>query len=396
MNFIFISPHFPRHYWKFCNRLKKNGVNVLGIGDAPYETLRKELKRDLTEYYYLPTLEDYDAVLRAVAYLEFKHGKIDWLESNNEYWLDLDARLRTDFNITTGFQIGDIEHVKNKSAMKNFYAKAGVPTARLHKVSDFDAAKNFIGEVDYPVIVKPDVGVGASDTFKLSSDDDLKNFFDKKFSAPYVMEEFIAGEVCSYEAIVNADSEPLFESMTFWRPPPIEIVTKGMDLSYYTSAGLPEDLRRKGRATAKAFDVKNRFVHLEFFRLTQAKAGLGEVGDFVGLEVNMRPAGALAPELMNFAHSTDVYQIWADMVTANKRILPDAGEHCFAVAANRRDSYDYVHSREEILERYGRKIVLCERLPESEAVMGNQVYVAKFSTQEAVEEFINFVQERKS
>ena len=30
MNFIFISPNFPHTYWQFCDRLKRNGVNVLG------------------------------------------------------------------------------------------------------------------------------------------------------------------------------------------------------------------------------------------------------------------------------------------------------------------------------------------------------------------------------
>ena len=68
-------------------------------------------------------------------------------------------------------------------------------------------------------------------------------------------------------------------------------------------------MKRVGRTTAKAFAVKSRFVHLEFFRLTKAKAGLGDVGDFVGLEVNMRPAGGYTPDMINFAHSTDVYQI---------------------------------------------------------------------------------------
>ena len=34
MNFVFISPHFPATYWQFCDRLQKNGVHVLGIGDA--------------------------------------------------------------------------------------------------------------------------------------------------------------------------------------------------------------------------------------------------------------------------------------------------------------------------------------------------------------------------
>ena len=32
MNFIFISPNFPKNYWNFCRGLKNNGVNTLAIG----------------------------------------------------------------------------------------------------------------------------------------------------------------------------------------------------------------------------------------------------------------------------------------------------------------------------------------------------------------------------
>ena len=32
MNFIFVSPHFPKTYWNFCDRLHRNGVNVLAMG----------------------------------------------------------------------------------------------------------------------------------------------------------------------------------------------------------------------------------------------------------------------------------------------------------------------------------------------------------------------------
>ena len=147
MNFIFISPQFPKHYWNFCDRLKRNGVNVLGIGDTPFDVLRPELKAALTEYYYLPHLDDYEAVFKATAFFSFKYGKIDWLESNNEFWLEQDARLRSDFHITTGEQLENIGRIKNKSAMKTYYAKAGVPTARLHKITDVAAAKDFIVQV---------------------------------------------------------------------------------------------------------------------------------------------------------------------------------------------------------------------------------------------------------
>lgn len=396
MNFIFISPHFPKHYWKFSDRLKKNGVNVLGIGDAPYESLREELKRDLTEYYYLPSLNDYDSVLRAVAYLEFKHGKIDWIESNNEYWLELDAKLRTDFNISTGFQKTDVERIKNKSAMKKYYEIAKIPTARLQKVKNYETALKFIEKVEYPVIVKPDVGVGACDTYKLTNEEELCEFFSKQLKVPYVMEEFVTGDICSYDAIIDAKSEPLLESMTVWPPSVMDILLKQLDLSYYTVDNVPEELKKVGRAAAKSFGVKNRFVHLEFFRLTKAKNGLGNIGDYVGLEVNMRPAGGYTPDMINYAQSTDVYQIWADMVTLNKRVIPDSGKHCFVVYASRRDCHEYIHSHEEILAKYGENIVMCERMPEMMIPqMGNQMYTAKRANQDEVEEFIKFVQEQK-
>ena len=76
MNFIFISPYFPHTYWQFCDRLRQNGVNVLGIGDAPYDSLEQPLKNALTEYYKVDTLEDYGQVYKAVAYFAFRYGKI--------------------------------------------------------------------------------------------------------------------------------------------------------------------------------------------------------------------------------------------------------------------------------------------------------------------------------
>ena len=387
MNFIFISPQFPRVYWNFCDRLKKKGVNVLGIGDTPYEALADEVRESLTEYYFVPSLGDYDQMLRAVAFFTFKYGRIDWLESNNEFWLESDARLRTDFNIRTGWQFGDMDHIKNKSAMKPFYKKAGIPTARLRPVTTLADAEAFLAEVGYPV--------SATDTYRIDSHDELCHFYASKPEVPYVMEEFVTGDICSYDAIVDSNSVPIFESMTVWPPSVMDIVLYQLDLSYYTADRVPDALKKAGRATLKSFGVRSRFVHLEFFRLTKAKKGLGDIGDFVGLEVNMRPAGGYTTDMMNFAHSTDVYEIWADMITADRRLLPDRNEHCFCAYASRRDFHRYVHSHEEILERYAGKIVMCERMPEMMwPQMGNHMYTAKLKDQAATDEFIKFVHEQ--
>ena len=396
MNFIFISPNFPHTYWQFCDRLKKSGANVLGIGDCPYDGLEPELKASLTEYYKVDSMESYDSMYKAVAFFAFKYGRIDWLESNNEYWLEQDARLRKDFNISTGVQPEELAIWKSKSAMKPIYKEAGIPTARNHKVTDIDAAKKFLKEIGgYPVIVKPDVGVGAEDTWKLENDADLENFYSSKPDVPYVMEEFVYGNIYSYDAICDSKGEPLFENSCWFPPSVADLVNKGLELTYYALLDVPPQLREYGRRALKAFKVRSRFVHFEFFRLTKARKNLGKVGDFVGLEVNMRPAGGYTPDMMDFAHSTDVYQIYADMVTGDRRMLPDQGNDRFCVYAARKDIHSYAHTHQEIMDRYAGHIVMAERMPDVlSGAMGNEMYTAVVDSEEEVNEFAGFVQER--
>lgn len=387
-NFIFISPNFPTNYWLFCRELKKNGLNVLGIGDQPYDQLAPELKASLNEYYKVSNLENYDEVYRAVAFLIFKHGPIDWLESNNEYWLERDAMLRTAFHITSGFQVEDMPRIKYKSKMKEFYRKAGIPVARYHIVDTVEGCKQFIHEVGYPVVAKPDNGVGANDTYKLSNDAELEHFFQAKVpGVSYIMEEFVRAEVNSYDAIINAQGEPLFETGNVSPVSIMDIVNENGNSLYYIRKELPDDVRAAGRATVKSFGVKSRFIHFEFFRLTEDQPSLGKKGDVVALEVNMRPSGGFSPDMMDFAHSTDVYKIWADMIAFDKSTVPE-GEHNFCAYAGRRDGKNFVYSHEDIMRLYGPQMKMVGRIPDVLAgAMGNQMYVANLPTQEALDQF---------
>ncbi|MDO5540493.1 MAG: ATP-grasp domain-containing protein [Eubacteriales bacterium] len=387
-NFIFISPNFPSNYWMFCRELKKNGLNVLGIGDQPYDELSEDLKNSLNEYYKVSNLENDDEVYRAVAFLIFKHGRIDWLESNNEYWLERDARLRTDFNITSGFQEADIPHIKLKSQMKEYYKKAGIPVARYHMVDTLENCLDFAKEVGYPVVAKPDNGVGASHTFKITNDADMKNFFELKWpDETYIMEEFINGEVNSYDAIIDSNGEPMFETGNVTPMSIMDIVNNNDNSIYYILKNLPEDTRRAGRATVKSFGVKSRFVHFEFFRLQKDQDGLGKKGDIVALEVNMRPCGGFTPDMIDFAHSTDVYKIWADMIAFDRSTMP-VGKASYCAFAGRRDGKDFALTHSDIMEKYKDNIKMAERLPEVLATaMGNQMYVAVFSSQKQMDVF---------
>ena len=396
MNFIFISPHFPKTYWNFCDRLRCNGVNVLGIGDAPFDEIPYELKDCLTEYYRVDNLGNYDEMVRAVGYFTFHYGKIDWLESNNEYWLEMDAQLRTDFNITTGAQNDFIERIKFKSKMKESYRAAGVPVARHHMVCTIDAARAFIRTVGYPVIVKPDNGCGAEATYKLKNEDDLQNFFAHLPAIPYIMEEYINGTIVSFDGVADSHCVPLFYTSNVFPTPLLDIVSQKGDLAYWTQKSVPAALKDIGFRTIKAFGAKSRFFHCEFFQLNEDKPGLGKKGDYVALEVNMRPAGGYTPDMINFANSVDCYQIWADMVCYDEvRHLDLNGPKYYCVYASRRDCHSYKHSHEQILARYGSRLKMCDELPLALRLdMGDRMYTANVRTSVERDAFIRYVQQR--
>ena len=386
MNFVYISPNFPDNHWLFCRRLRDNGVTVLGVGDCPYDALRQELRDSLNEYYKVSSLENYDEVYRAVAYFIHKHGRIDYLESNNEYWLERDAALRQDFHITSGFQPGDMPQVKCKSRMKERYALAGIPVALHHMVDDVDGCRAFIKTVGYPVIVKPDNGVGAVSTFRIGSDAELEEFFALKDDTQYIMEEFIDGSIVSYDAIINSRGEPIFETGNLTLGSIMDMVNEQGSCRFLIRDRLPDALRDAGRAAVRAFGVKKRMVHFEFFCLERDQR-IGKKGDYTALEVNMRPCGGIAPTMMNYANSTDVYQIWADMIVFDES-RKDTGERRFCAFAGRRDARSYVMSREDVLNAFAGQIV--EEGPVGEALrtdMGDYMFLACFPTMAEVMDF---------
>lgn len=397
MNFIFISPAFPKTYYNFCDRLKRNKVNVLGIGDTPYNELESNVKNSLTEYYKVNSLENYDEVYRAVAFFAFKYGKIDFLESNNEYWLRQDAKLRTDFNIT-GAKFEDVISFTSKSNMKDFYIQAGVPVARYKFCTTIEEDLKFIEEVEFPVIVKPNVGVGAAATYKIKNKDDLINFYNVGFQVPYIMEEFIEGDITSFDGICDANSNVVFCDNEVFPPSIMDIVNENLDFSYYVNKEVPQNVFDAGQKVLKAFNIKSRYFHLEFFKLTKAKKGLGKVGDIVALEVNMRPPGGYTPDMINYAQSVDTYQIYADIICYDKIVNVDMTHpKYYCVYVGRRDRLEYKYSFDEINQIYKNSIVMHERMAEVfSGAMGNEFYIAKFEELEEMNKFRNMVLEKKT
>lgn len=309
MNYVYFSPHFPNNYYPFVINLRKDGANVLGIGDAPFDQLSNSLKHHLTEYYRVSDMHNYDELLRAVGYFTHRYGKIDRFESHNEYWLETEAHIRTDFNIE-GPKTSEIAWVKQKSLMKEIYQQAGIPVARGRIIRDYDDAQRLIAEVGTPVVAKPDKGVGAAATYKIHNEQDLQHFFSSKPPVDYLFEEFIQGQVVSFDGLVNQDGKVVFSTVDVFRQGVMETVNHDLDFFYYSLREIPQDLEEIGLRTVKAFNIHARFFHLEYFRTSD--------GRIIALEVNMRPPGGLTTDMYNYANDFDIYAEYANMIVHNR------------------------------------------------------------------------------
>ncbi len=382
MNVVFLSPHFPPQYFRFCRSLKALGANVLGIGDEPFEKLAQDVRDALTEYYRVDNMHDYEAIVRACGFFTHRYGKIDRLDSLNEFWLSTEARLRDDFNIA-GVRGHDIDFIRRKSRMKTKFREAGVPVAQGQVVRTIEEARQLIREIGFPVVAKPDDGVGAVATYRLDGESDLETYFENRPDTDYIMEEFIAGTIYSFDGLADSRGNPVFYTVHKFSQGIMETVNEARHIYYYSLREIPPILERIGRACLRAFDVKERFFHIEFFET--------DVDRYVALEVNMRPPGGFTTDMFNYACDIDVYRIWAELLV-NKTTHVDYSRDYHCGYASRKDSLRYVHKHEDILSRYSSLMVQIESVPGVfSSALGDIGYIFRSKSLDEIFEIVQFI-----
>ncbi|MBF0543179.1 MAG: carboxylate--amine ligase [Candidatus Riflebacteria bacterium] len=384
MNFLYLSPHFPPNFSLFCKRLSEQGVKVLGIGDSPQENLESELKNSLFDYYQVPNLENSEAVYRGCAYFIWKHGRIDRVESHIEHWLGLEAELREDFNIF-GPKKAQTEAFRRKSSMKKIFRQINVPVADGVLFQDETQLREFVKKVGFPLVAKPDIGVGAWATYMIKNEKDIVDFLISHPPVDYFLEEFISGKLYTFDGITNSKGEMVLYTSHHSDTGVWELVNENLDLSYYSLREIPDQLFEYGKNIVAAFKLPEKFFHIEFFKLFKNDV-------FTVIEINCRPPGGFTTDMMNFTADVDVYRLWAEIVAHGRTHTRfDRKYHCAHVA--RKNGKDYVYSHEEILARYGDKIVVHTEVPEVfSAVMGNYTYLVRTPIESQIREMISEIQ----
>ena len=386
MNYLLVSPNFPISQEFFAKGLKEKGINVLGVGSESYDALSQTLKDNLVEYFRVNDLEDYEEVFRAAAFLTYKHGKIDRIESNNEYWLELDARLREDFNVY-GVKPKQLELTKYKSKMKTMFKEAGARVAKGYAANNKEELNGILKKLELPLIAKPDNGVGSANTYKLLTQRDVEEFINEwNEKVSYFFEEFVEnGVLCTYDGLINQHGDIVFETSFIYTQPTLDLVNNELDYANIIEPNIDPKLKELGQRIVYKFGMRERFFHIEFFRLPD--------GEYIALEYNNRIAGGTCIDLYNYSYNISLYEIYADVVLDKK--IKDIVTNKYTLSLSRRNRYQYKNSLEDIKAKYSYSIRMITTVPEVfSAAMGNTIIIIFVENKEQITEVMNYVHEK--
>jgi hypothetical protein len=138
---------------------------------------------------------------------------------------------------------------------------------------------------------------------------------------------------------------------------------------YWIDREIAPDLEALGRHILRAFGVRERPFHFEFFRLPD--------GELAALEVNMRQPGGLTVDMWNWTSDIDFYDAWAQVVVNGTTTVSPIKRY-YVLWAGRKAGRSYRLSHEDVLGRFGRLLVHHERVDDVFATaLGNYGYIMR-------------------
>ena len=368
MRILYLSPGFPPKSHLFCIAAHARGASVLAVGDIPEPDLPSDAREAFERYVYEPCMGQYERLLAIVKSLIVEHGRIDFVESNGEHWLEVEGRLRDDLGIE-GLSGQDVRRLRSKLAMAEAFESVGVPFPPGIRCRSAEAVRYFAAMHGFPLVFKPDAGSGAMSTFRVSTQAELDAALDLPLD-DHIVQPFIEGYIVTFDGLVNASGEVVFCTSHVYDSGIMEVRTGVLDGHYYSLREIPPELERVGRRALAAFALRRRFFHLEFFARPD--------GSYVALEMNVRPPGGFTTDMMNHACDFDVYALWAAVMLGDPLDEFSYTRKFHTAHAGRRHAHAYKHSPQALMENLGDMLVRVEPIPAAFAsTMGDMMYLLR-------------------
>ncbi len=383
MDLLYISPEFPPNYAHFIEQLHSQGIRVWGLGEAEFHFMPESLRSALA-WYVRADLNNSDAVQHALEELLRQKngcghaGNFDLVESHNEQWLTLEAIINETYGID-GIKQQDLLRLKKKSRMKQLFQELGLPAARGERIADMNQAMDLADTLGYPLILKPDEGVGAGGIYRVENKHQLKLHL-ARIKEDYLIEEFIEGDIVTYDGLTDYDGNIVFENSLIYGDGILEYVL-GKDTFFYVSRHIPDEVRAAGRKLVPRFDIRRKFFHFEFFKI-------GEI--YMPIEINCRPPGGAILDMMNYSVDDDLYRAYAGMITGGQAAVKAQKKYYCSYIG--RKNKQYTHSHDEILTAFGHRLVEHDlNPPVFQQAMGTERYIFRSPNEAEIFEIADFV-----
>jgi len=210
---------------------------------------------------------------------------------------------------------------RDKARMKTVLRQAGVPCARHRLAATRAEAREFAGQVGFPLVVKPPAGAGAAATFRVDGPEALEQALSAAAPAAgqeVLLEEFVVGEESSFET-VSIDGRSVWTSSTRYLPTPLEALRHPwiqwcVLLPREREEPRLADVREVAHRALAALGMGTGLSHMEWFRRRDGSIAISEVA--------ARPPGAQITTLVSVAHEWDFLAAWARLMVHNEFEAP--------------------------------------------------------------------------
>ncbi|MEM9452922.1 MAG: ATP-grasp domain-containing protein [Myxococcota bacterium] len=321
---VFVAPYFMDATLRFVDAVASLPEVTMGLVSAdPQDKLPPRLRQRLAGHFRITRALDPAALVHAVGKLGEHLGGVDRLVGSLEQLQVPLGQVRDHFGIE-GMGAQAARRFRDKALMKDALRQAGLPCARHRRTDSAAQVRAFVDEVGLPVILKPRDGAAAVGTHRITDRAALERALER--FVPEMVEEFVVGHERSFET-ASVRGQPRWDSHTRYDPSPLTVLENPW---IQWTVVLPreertvdsEAIRPVAHAALEALGMHTGLSHMEWFRRADGSVAISEVG--------ARPPGAQIVSLNSWAHDTDMYRRWAELVTLDRwPVLPRR----YAVAA---------------------------------------------------------------
>ncbi len=366
---VFVAPFFMTATLRFVNAVASlPGVRLGLVSQDRAERLPTAIRKRLHCHYGVRDALDPRQLAKATTALARQLGGVDRLFGALEQLQIPLGQVRDHLGIP-GMGAAAARNFRDKGRMKDVLRAAGLPCARHRAVTSAGAAGDFVGEIGYPVVIKPPDGAAAVATYRIENADELRRALSAlrpRKERPLVIEEFITGREHSLETVSIA-GDAVWDSHTRYLPAPLEVLQNPwiqwtVLLPREESDEETDAIRGPARAALEKLGMTTGLSHMEWFH-TERGAVISEVA--------ARPPGAQIIPLNSYAHDVDFYRLWAQLMVFD-RFTPPTRKYATG-AAFLRGQY---LGRRMFAEGGGGRIVAIHGLDQAQREIGHLVVEA--------------------